>query len=75
MPRWTLPSSLMCGIVVSVAIKGAEDARRNTDEGRDIWETLVRLNTPRGAPPFTLAPDPACLVPSDNTERICIYRP
>lgn len=49
----------MCGIVVSVAIKGAEDAGINTSKGRDIWETLVGLNTPRGAPLFTFAPDPA----------------
>ncbi len=49
----------MCGIVVSVAIKVAEDAEIPTNEGRDVWETLVRLNTPRGAPPFTFVPDPA----------------
>ena len=43
----------MCGIVVSVAIKGVEDVGMNTGEGRDVWETLVTLNTPRGAPSFT----------------------
>lgn len=49
----------MCGIVVSVAIQGVEDAEINTNEGRDVWETLVRLNTPRGAAPFTFTSDPA----------------
>jgi len=39
----------MCGIVVSVAVKGAEEAVINTAEGLDVWETLVTLNTPRGA--------------------------
>ena len=56
MSLWTLPSSPMCGIVVSVAIKGAEEAGMNTSEGRDVWETLVRLNTPRGAPSFASPP-------------------
>lgn len=48
----------MCGIVVSIAIKGAEDVGMNKSEGWDVWETLVRLNTPRGEPSFTSPPIP-----------------
>ena len=48
----------MCGIVVSIAQGGTGDAGTNTNEGNDLWETLVGLNTPRGAPRFTFVPDP-----------------
>ena len=47
---------LMCGIVVSVAIKEPGEAGANTSKENDVWETLVRLNTPRGARRFTSVP-------------------
>jgi hypothetical protein len=55
----------MCGIVVSIAVKGTGDAGTDTGEGDDVWETLVRLNTARGGPRLAFFPDPASLLPSD----------
>ena len=61
----------MCGIVVSIAVKGAGDAGTDTGEGGDVWETLVRLNTARGVLRLAFFPDPAS---STNTDQIRLYR-
>lgn len=58
----------MCGIVVSVAMKEAGKARTSTREENDGWESLVMLNTPRGAPRFTFVPDPPFFAVSENTD-------
>ena len=58
----------MCGIVVSVAMKEAGKARTNTREENDGWESLVMLNTPRGARRFTFVPDPPFFPVSENTD-------
>jgi hypothetical protein len=58
----------MCGIVVSVAMKGTDGTATNTIKKKDVWKTLVRLNTPRGAPRVTFVPDPAFLLPFETTD-------
>ena len=63
----------MCGIVVSVTLKETGNARTNTREESNVWETLVMQNTPRGAPRFTFVPDPLLLV-SEDTDQMHKYR-
>jgi hypothetical protein len=60
----------MCGIVVSVATKEAEKARTNAREEDDVWETLVVLNTPRGAPRFTFTLDAPFFLVSEDTDLV-----